>query len=242
MTRRLPPAVAVTLDVTGTLFHSPQRGAIYSEVLGRHGVPVGPDRAEELISEVWQEMDITSRMDLDRFRAEPGGAKAWWRRFVNRVAEHLGAPALSPFAGAELFDRFAHADAWEVYPEVTEVLDQLRARRLRLGIISNWDERLPGLLEGLGLAGYFESVTYSADVGVEKPHPAIFGRSLSELKLPPARVLHVGDSNQRDVEGAEAVGMRAFLLDRFTGAGDIADLSGLLDHAPVASVIEGSDE
>ena len=242
MARGHAPAAAVTLDVTGTLIHSPRRGEIYSEVLGRHGLPVGPERADELITKVWEELDCSSRMDLDRFRDEPGGAKAWWRRFVDRLAEHLGSEPPSPFAAAELFDRFAHADSWQLYPEVEEVLDRLASRKLRLGIISNWDERLPAVLEGLGLLEYFETVTYSAIVGVEKPHSAIFGRALSDLKLPPARVLHVGDSRRRDVEGAEAVGMPAFLLDRHGGDGDLASLTDLPRRAPVASVVEGSDE
>ena len=50
MARGHAPAVAVTLDVTGTLIHSPRRGEIYSEVVGRPGLPVGPEPAHAVKS------------------------------------------------------------------------------------------------------------------------------------------------------------------------------------------------
>jgi putative hydrolase of the HAD superfamily len=60
-------------------------------------------------------------------------------------------------------------------------------------VVSNWDHRLPSLLGQMGLAGYFETVVYSAAVGVEKPHPGIFAQALSVLGVTAARTLHVGD-------------------------------------------------
>ncbi len=108
-----------------------------------------------------------------------------------------------------------------------ETLAELRRRRLRLGLISNWDERLPRLLEELGLAASFEVVAYSQEVGVEKPHCRIFETVLERLALPAARVLHVGDRRRQDVEGARAVGMRAMLLDRHGGDGDLSSLAEL---------------
>ena len=63
-----PTAIkAVTFDATGTLFHSPRLGEIYAEVLGRHGVSVGAERALGLIHQVWQEFDCASVMERDRF-------------------------------------------------------------------------------------------------------------------------------------------------------------------------------
>ena len=115
---------AVTFDATGTLFHSPERGRIYSEVLGRHGLSVDAARAEELIQQVWQEFDCGTRLNQDRFRADPGGAKGWWRRFLERIAAHLDAGSPSPFAAAELFERFSRAEAWQVFPEVAKALDR----------------------------------------------------------------------------------------------------------------------
>ena len=46
----------------------------------------------------------------------------------------------------ELYERFARPDAWEVFPDVVSVLEELAESGLKLGVISNWDERLRPLL------------------------------------------------------------------------------------------------
>lgn len=218
---------AVTFDLTGTLIHSPRLGEIYSEVLARHGVEVAPARARDLFSEVWSELDCATHPARDRFAAHPQGARGWWRRLMERFYERLEVASPGPFAVAELFERFAGPDAWEIYPEVGEVLAELRRGGLAIGLISNWDDRLPRLLDGLGLATLLDTVTYSQEVGAEKPHQRIFTTVLDRLDLPPARVLHVGDRRRKDLEGAQAVGMHALLLDRKTTTGDLSDLSEL---------------
>jgi len=205
---------AVTFDVTHTLVHCPRLGEIYSEVLGRHGVEVAPAEALRLIGLVWREMACSADPSCDRFNAHPEGARGWWQRFLARFCEHLEAPPPSRFAAAELFHRFGTAAAWEVYPEVPEVLDALRARGLRLGVISNWDTRLPELLRQLDLARRLDVLAYSSAVGVEKPDSRIFRRALRELGVEPRAALHVGDSRLEDLEGAIAAGMRALLLVR----------------------------
>ena len=218
---------AVTFDLTGTLIHTPRMGEIYSEVLARHGVKVAPERAADLVGEVWRELDCAEHPAADRFAAHPEGARGWWRRLLERFCERLEAPPPTPFAAAELFERFALPEAWEVYPEVEETLGELGRMGLTLGLISNWDDRLPRLLDGLGLSESLEVVVYSQQVGVEKPHRRIFTAALDRLELPPARVLHVGDRARHDLEGALAVGMRALLLDRHRPTGDLSDLAGL---------------
>lgn len=218
---------AVTFDLTGTLIHTPRLGAIYSEVLGRYGVVVAPARAARLVGEVWRELGCAEHPAHDRFAAHPQGARGWWARLLERLCERLEVAPPGPFAAAELFARFAQPDAWETYPEVDAVLGELRRDGLRLAVVSNWDERLPGLIERLGLARHFAAVVYSQEIGAEKPDRRIFAAALERLGLPPARVLHVGDRRRQDLEGARAVGMRALLLDRHRGGGDLADLGDL---------------
>jgi putative hydrolase of the HAD superfamily len=218
---------AVTFDVTHTLIHIPRLGEIYSEVLGRHGIAVDPERARRLMVEVWQELACSADPARDRFSSHPEGERGWWKRLLERMCEHLGVPPPSPFAAAELFHRFASGDAYEVYPEVPGVLTALRAEGVRLGVVSNWDGRLPKVLEELGLAPFLDSVTWSAKVGAEKPDPRIFLHALGELGVDPADALHVGDGRLEDVEGAVAVGMRALHLTRNTGGGDLRDLAPL---------------
>ncbi len=218
---------AVTFDVTHTLLHVPRLGEIYAEVLGRHGVEVDPEEASRLFSVVWQEMACSADPARDRFSGHPEGERGWWRRLLERMCEHLGAPPPSRFAAAELFHRFGTAEAYEIYPEVLKALARLLLSGVRLGVISNWDHRLPDLVEDLGLGLFFEVIVYSAKVGVEKPHERIFHQAATELGVEPAAVLHVGDGRLEDVEGAVAAGMRALHLTRNSGGGDLRDLSAL---------------
>jgi len=162
----------------------------------------------------------------DRFAAHPGGARGFWRDVVDRVTDLAGVERVSPFAVAELFEHFARAEAWRVYPEVPAALDRLAARGLALAVVSNWDERLPRLLAALGFAERFAAIVVSAEVGVEKPHRRIFEIAAERLGVAPDRIVHVGDRRLEDVEGAEAAGLRALWLDR-GGGGDLADLAAL---------------
>jgi REG-2-like HAD superfamily hydrolase len=229
-TPSVPILRAVTFDVTHTLIHCPRLGEIYADVLDRHGVRVAPEEAGRLVRLVWQELACVADPARDRFTSHSEGPAGWWKRFLERLCEHLDAPPPSRFAAAELFARFARADSWEVYPDVRDTLTTLRAQGLKLGVISNWDHRLPDLLKSLGLARLFDALVYSSDVGVEKPDPRIFESALRRLEIDPGRAgaaLHVGDGRLEDVEGAQAVGMRALHLTRGRAAGDLRELASL---------------
>ena len=230
---------AVTFDVTHTLIHSPSLGEIYAEALTRHGVAVSPAEARRLVGVVWQEFSCSADPAYDRFTSHPEGERGWWARFLERLCEHLGAPSPSRFAAAELFHRFGTAEAWEVYPEVPDTLAALAKQGVRLGVVSNWDHRLPGLLERLGLAGFFDAVAYSSAAGVEKPDHRIFERALADLGVEAGEALHVGDGRLEDFEGAVAAGLQALHLVREGLGGDLRDLRPLSDRIKAARATSG---
>jgi putative hydrolase of the HAD superfamily len=211
-----PALRAVTFDATGTLIHPLRLGETYREVLRRHGHAVEPEAGEvaRVVRQVWQELACRTDGSTDRFTSHSEGARGWWRRFAERVAEHLGEAPLTPFAAAELYDAFARPDAWELYPDALPALARLRERGLALAVVANWDDRLPRVLGGLGLAPLLDAVVHSAEVGYEKPDPRPFLAALARLGVPPEAAAHVGDRRREDAEGAAAVGMAAVLLDR----------------------------
>jgi putative hydrolase of the HAD superfamily len=90
------------------------------------------------------------------------------------------------------------------------LLETLRARGLKLGLVSNAFD--PGWLlhrdlEQMGLAERLDFSVFSSEVGMRKPHPAIFERALEALGAEPERALFVGDRLYEDVRGAAEVGM-----------------------------------
>ena len=112
-----------------------------------------------------------------------------------------------------LFDHFADPSLWRVYPDVPAVLRRWHGAGLRLAVVSNFDRRLPPLLEGLGLADLFERVVVSSSAGAAKPSPLPFQMALEALGLPASQVWHVGDSPE-DRAGARAAGVRCLLVQR----------------------------
>ncbi len=226
----------MTFDVTHTLLHTPRMAEIYSEVLRRHGILAKVRDLRRVIPWVWKELSCLADPRRDRFATHPGGARGWWHQFLDRLCRHLEVGPPTRFASAELYERFTKADAWEMYPDVRPTLERLREQGTRLGIVSNWDERLPRLLDNLDLTHLFDAVEHSSASGVEKPHPLIFQRCLERLDVAPENALHVGDRAVEDVEGALAVGMRALRIERQDPCGDLWRLieSMLIWTAPPA--------
>ena len=153
-------------------------------------------------------------------------SEAWWRGVVEATIVGAAgpdvfpalAPALPP-AFNELFgSTFVSALGWRPLPSALESLQALSdwraaqpaARRPCVGVISNWDERLPRLLDELEVASHFDFVLTSREVGVEKPAPLIFDRARELAGVSAdARAVHIGDSVGNDVAGAAAVGWEA---------------------------------
>jgi putative hydrolase of the HAD superfamily len=122
----------------------------------------------------------------------------------------------------------AWAPARQMGAQTHALLDSLRERGLKLGLVSNAFD--PGWLlhrdlERMGLAERLDVAVFSSEVGKRKPHPLIFERALSELGVSPERALFVGDSRRADVAGAHALGMATvqafwFRADDYTDGPD----------------------
>lgn len=199
-----PDLKAVTFDVGGTLIEPwPSVGYLYAEVAAAQGeAGLDPGLLDRRFHEAW---------------ANRGGfdySEAAWRDLVDRVFAGLVATPPSRSFFPRLWERFARREAWRVYDWVRGTLAELAGRGLRLGVISNWDVRLRPLLGELDLAGAFETMVVSCEVGATKPSPVIFAETARRLGLAPGAILHVGDSAMEDEAGARAAGFRAMRVRR----------------------------
>lgn len=221
-------------DVGETLIHPRGSfGSVYADVLGDLGYAGDGPALERALRATWAEINAAHPTGADRYRLQPGGEEAYWLRFVRRTLELAGgyAEGVAERALEPLRSAFARPEAWAVYPDVGPALDRLAGAEVRLGIVSNWDSRLPALLEGLGLASRFETVTVSSLEGVEKPDPAIFLRAIGQLGARPEQTVHVGDVPELDGAGARAAGLLPLLVDRSgrLGAGAFPDLGAVVE-------------
>ena len=161
---------AIFFDVGGTLLEvSPSVGHVYAEACGRLGGSVHPGDVQQAFDHAWVTLSAEVPSGADRYRVFDGGESAWWERLSAMAFDRCGVAHHHRPAVDDLRSVFARAEAWRVYPEVEEALESLRARGVRLGVISNWDSRLPALLSTLGLREPFDVLVYSAAAGYEKP-------------------------------------------------------------------------
>ena len=139
---------------------------------------------------------------------------AWWHAVVRDVFAGFGPfPRFDDYFDA-LYAAFAQPEAWRLYPETRATLDTLRDRDYRLGLISNFDARLFGLIEGLGIADRFDPIVASSRAGAAKPDPAIFRQALTACGASAEQAVHIGDTYELDVLGARTAGVAAILIDR----------------------------
>lgn len=206
---------AVTFDAGNTLLYSePSPAAVYAEHLSRYGPAVTADAVGPAFRQAWADLQRRSEPGQDRYGSVAGGERAWWGAFVRHVLDHLGHPAPWEPLLDELYDAFSEPHIWRTYHDTVPTLEALLQRGTPMAVISNWDRRLPQILDGLGLTPYFATVTVSSLEGLEKPSPEIFLRTLDRIGVAPEHVLHVGDSPRDDYEGAVAAGLNPRLLDR----------------------------
>jgi putative hydrolase of the HAD superfamily len=213
----------IFFDAVGTLFGVRSSvGEIYAQFADQAGLDVD---ASNLNSAFLKSFRAAPRaafagaapQDLSRLEYE------WWRTVAQNSFECVGALAqLSDFDAffRPLFIYFETEAPWIVYPETLKALEMLKSLEIELAIISNFDSRLYPVLEALGLAGWFGSVTLSTQVGAAKPEAEIFEVALAKHQYLPTQAWHVGDSWAEDYEGAIAAGFQGVWLNR-----DRAELS-----------------
>lgn len=231
----------IVLDAAGTLVEIDRSvGEAYAEDARAAGAELDPDeigRAFAAALEAAPPLAFGDRPRRERRIAE----RAWWRSVAGAALERAGADPTT-FDFAAFFDRawsrFAAPAAWRVPSDVRPALRSLRRSGVPLAVFSNWDARLPALLDALGLGGFFARVVVSGDLRHAKPDPAAYAAARSEIgeAAEVAIPTMVGDRLDHDVEPALAAGWGAVWLDRGgrggptpEGASRIEDLGALPD-------------
>ena len=100
-------------------------------------------------------------------------------------------------------DCFSH-----IHPQILPMLTKLKEKGIRLGLITNCFSEEAKLIRESGLISFFDAPCLSWEVGVRKPDPAIYEHCLELLRLPAEVCLYVGDGGSRELETAEALGMK----------------------------------
>jgi len=220
----------ITFDCAETLVWvrwEPVRLAVESALAVGCEHPEAVGQYHQLLKAGWPKY-----LDLN-LQNDPEAARQWWRDLTHDWCVALGWTAQDAIiAEAERRLYGPESVVFGLFDDSLPCLEALRARGVRLAVISNWDISLYRTLEAFGLDAYFEVVTASMVVGSEKPDPRIYRHTWEALGCGAECTWHVGDDPIADSQGARALGARGILIDRTAtddGPHRLRDLRTLVD-------------
>ena len=190
---------AVIFDWGGTLtpWHTVDHGALWRGVCEPH-FPGG--RADEVSAAILAaELDLWTQTDQSQRSAT-----------LTEVFERAGITPPDAFLASyfEAWDPHTYTD-----PEVLPLLRELRARGIRVGVLSNtmWPRSAhERVFRRDGVLGLLDGAVFSSEIPWAKPHPEAFRAAMDAVGVSdPARCVYVGDRLFDDVWGAQQAGLRA---------------------------------
>ena len=220
---------AVLFDVDFTLAKpGPLLGPSgYHDAGKRFGLDLDPERYSE--ARAAAVLDLKQHPELEH-------DEEVWLRFTEDIVRGMGGEGESCRSVAQaITDRWLASENFELYEDVLPVLDLLRERGVKIGLVSNTSRDLGAFVEHFKLP--VDAWIWSGRHGKVKPSPTIFMVVLDELGVAPEAAVMVGDSLEDDVEGARALGMRAYLVDR-DGRAEVDDALPTLLALPALIGVE----
>jgi HAD superfamily hydrolase (TIGR01549 family) len=198
---------AVLFDVDFTLFRpGPELGPEgYRRAGERHGLTLDPDRYDYARAKA---LTIEQRSDPELVHDDEV-----WIAFTEQIILGMGGDADGARAcAAHLVSEWERHENFFLYEDVLPVLEDLRRRQIKIGLVTNGQRDLDEFVAHHGLD--VDAMVGSRAHGRIKPHPSIFAAALTALGTAAEETAMVGDSYEDDIAGARALGMRAILLDR----------------------------
>ncbi|NWW83788.1 HDHD3 protein, partial [Rhynochetos jubatus] len=202
----------LTWDVKDTLLRLRQPvGQSYAAEARAHGVSVQPEALSRSFREAY---GAQSRHFPNYGRGQGLTSQQWWLDVVKQTFRLSGVheERVLTLMAEKLYHDFCSAHNWEVLPGASETLGRCCRRGFRMGVVSNFDNRLEKVLSQCNLRHHFEFILTSEGAGFAKPDGRIFEKALRLGGVPPEQAAHIGDDYTRDYRAARAVGMHSFLL------------------------------
>ncbi len=227
----------IFFDAADTLFYIEKGlGNTYAQVAKKHGADPHPDNLRKAFSKAFTTAPPLAFGGVSQEERKVL-EKDYWKDIVETVYNEVGMFEGFDAHFDELFEVF-RSRAWAIFPETKEVLNKLKDKNYKLGIISNFDSRVYDVMNNLEIHEYFDSFIISSEAGHAKPDPNIFHIALAQIGSDPKECIHIGDNIYNDFHGPRSLGIHALLLDRendYESIGDehkIANLEEILKRLP----------
>jgi HAD superfamily hydrolase (TIGR01662 family) len=221
---------AVFFDVDFTLIHPGPtfEGPGYRATCARYGIAVDAGRFSAAVAAA------ASLLEHGEGLYDPQIFVDYTRRIIEGMG---GAGDRVEEAARDIYAEWSACHHFSMYEEVPEVIRDLHARGLVIGLISNTQRCLASFQSHFALDGLFSVAISSAAHGFMKPHPSIFQAALDRAGASVDQAVMVGDSLSHDIVGARRLGMRAVLVARSGSAAgcpaDVPVISTLRELPPL---------
>ncbi len=204
---------AVFFDAGETLVHPhPSFPELFAAILRREGHDVDAETIRDRIHVVFDRFRAAAETN-ELWTTSPERSRRFWHDVYTIFLRELGVPDGDGLVDT-VYREFTDMANYALFDDVVPVLDRLREAGLTLGVVSNFEEWLEGLLERLGVRSYFTVRVISGVEGLEKPDPRIFELAMERAGVEPVASVYVGDNPEFDVDPALALGMFPVLIDR----------------------------
>eukprot|EP01112_Ceratiomyxa_fruticulosa_P011952 TRINITY_DN3292_c0_g1_i1.p1 TRINITY_DN3292_c0_g1~~TRINITY_DN3292_c0_g1_i1.p1 ORF type:complete len:271 (-),score=48.60 TRINITY_DN3292_c0_g1_i1:135-947(-) len=220
----------ITFDATGTLFKMIGGvGQQYKETFTKHGIrhllgtdETKPANMEKVIEENFRKSWVYMSKKYPCFGFPTRTSFDWWKELGTLTLEGAGyenKKEVTDKLFVELYNHFKTKEPWVLFPEVKDVLEELKKKGYVLGVVSNFDERLYPILDAFNIREYFvhngnSLVVCSGEVGFEKPQQGVFMEALKRANISPDKTIHVGDDIEKDGIGPASLGISTFIIKR----------------------------
>lgn len=198
---REPGLEAVVFDLYGTLVEveSGARRNARRQMAQLIGI------SEEALDRLWLETQYDSNC------GRIGSTKARFEQILQIANKPVDDDVATKLGEIEEELLLKHVD---VYPSAIETLDTLRERGYRIGLLTNCSPSVLHTLSRTGLPRYFASLSFSFQLGANKPDQRVYKAAAAELGSPPERCVFIGDGENDEFAGAKAVGMKTIMIAR----------------------------
>lgn len=201
------PVKAVLFDVGLTLIKTAPFPEIYRKILARYKIKVS---VEDIVG-----AQKTTETKFDAADYPINRREEYWTEYNASLLEKLGIQDKRVFLAEKIDELWWEYSRLKVYPDVEPTLSRLRAKGLKVGIVSNGLKKdLEHVLEKLKLKKWFDVVVGLDSCNCAKPNKKIFLFALNKLGVQPSEVVFVGDSIENDYKGALNIGIKSFIIDR----------------------------
>ncbi|MGD8505545.1 MAG: HAD family hydrolase [Candidatus Bathyarchaeota archaeon] len=198
---------AVLFDLGWTLVNIMESPEIYKRILEASGVRISAEEALKAHQANERESNIFEGM------IELG--EDFWVKWNQKFLERLGIQENRELLAQRIIELWWEYAGLELYPDVVETLTQLKARGVKVGVVTNGlKSDFQQILSKVGLSDHFEVVVGIDTCKKAKPNREIFLYAINKLRVRPGEAIFVGDSVKQDYEGAEKAGLKPLLIDR----------------------------